>query len=284
MYLPSQCFENGFDDTRLYRYTQECQNYRDYLLNRNYQKCCELSCLEYENLYKLSDCCMLCDIHLKELSNKIEYYENDKSVIICKNHVLPYDHDILKEIFPNFSDTKEVNYVTRITRIKNNKPATTSVSCICILDNTHEAKIVKNRNKIYIKCDECVKKICCFCAIIMEDDPHECGEEGEYVNEYFENNGFYRCFICNLFTFTTSEFLNCSDCLNEFCKTCGVPKYLVNAHGTCMHRCELHNSSSNDSNYNKNCFACNNFGESCFNQFYGTENQFIYINNQRILK
>ncbi len=278
MYLPSTCFENGFDDQKLYRYTLECQNYREVLLNNNMQKCCEDSCSEYNDLIQLSDTCMICSNHFKELSKKIGLYEYDKSVIICRNHRTPYDHTILKDLFPNFSPNKELNY-NNDTKIRK-QPPNKLISINCILDNSHEAKIVKNKkNMIFIKCEECVKKICCFCGMMIENDPHICEQDGDDVKECFEINGFWRCNICYLFTLPQGDFVNCSGCTNEVCVNCRVPKYLVNAHGTCMHRCELNNNSSSDTEYDRNCLTCNMNGGSCFNTYFGTNEEFIYQNN-----
>jgi hypothetical protein len=280
MYLPSACFENGFENPNLYRYTQECQNYRELLLNNNIQKCCEDSCSEYNDLITLSNTCMLCSFHFKELSKKIDVYEYDKSVIICRNHRTPYDHNILKDHFPNFSPNKKLILDQHETTKIKSRATNQLVTINCILDNSHEAKLVKNKKKnIIIKCDQCMKKICCLCGIMIEKDSHECGEDGEDLKECLEMNGFVRCEICGLFSLPQGDFVNCYRCSNEVCVTCKVPKYLVNAHGLCMHRCDLNNNSSSDKEYDQNCLSCNMNGGSCFNSYYGTDRQFEYQNN-----
>lgn len=279
MYLPNACFENGFENTKLYKYTQDCQNCRDFLLNKNVNGCCEDNCSEMSNLINLSDSCKICSNHFKELSIKIGNYQYDKSVIKCKKHRTPYDESILKMMFPNFSPNIEINFNNEGRTFINKKPIDNIIRIKCILDNIHEATIIKTRkNKIIVKCEDCHIKICCYCGFTYENDSHMCELDGEDFSENFERNGFWRCHICNLFTFPQGHFVYCSGCTNELCVNCRVPKYLVNSHGTCMHRCDLKNDSSGNPEYNENCLACIKNGDSCFYNFYGENNQFLYIN------
>jgi hypothetical protein len=223
----------------------------------------------------MSDSCNLCNEHFKELSRNIKEYKDDKSIIVCKCHNIKFDLQILLSHFPGFN--KEENPEKSRIPISKFKPKQNIIvkELECILDSNHLAKLVKNVDRFYFKCEEHMNEICLQCGYLLEDQ-HTCNTGEEDYADYFNNSCFIRCPSCGLYNFPDNSILKCFKCELESCIYCRVPAYLLNCHGKSMHRCEERINSQVDDNYNDNCLTCVKKGESCFDDFFDTDREFIY--------
>ena len=254
-----------------YELKHECLEYFKYLTQEKVEKCCNEQCSNIDDLTRLSENCLLCSHHFDSFSKDIKKYHNDKNITFCRTHNSFYDTNILNQFFQIYS--RETNK-SKINYMKS-QPKFPTIKTICILDESHEAKLVKKNEKtIYITCDTCWIRICCFCGSAYSED-HNCEvESDENYSENFENRNYKKCYNCKLFNYPQSEFVKCVNCSNEVCASCLVPSYLVKAHGKCMHTCEDHISSNAFVDYNEECLTCLDLGYSCFKTYINQKNKY----------